>query len=201
MKISDKMQENNNLQSEFVCQACNDAQLWDSFRQGDTNALANIYTTYFPSLFQYGVKLSADTDFVRDCIHDLIEDLFHYRKSVNDTNNIQYYMCRSLKNKILRHLKNQYPTDTVNGDSSLFEVAFDEKIQEQETIRHRKCCIRRALKQLPQRQKEVMYLCYIFDFNHREIAQLMKINYQAVRNVHHKAIKKLREKHAENKIF
>jgi RNA polymerase sigma-70 factor (ECF subfamily) len=73
------------------------------------------------------------------------------------------------------------------------EAAFNEQQLEQETNRHQRQCLREAINKLPERQKEVIYLRYIMDFKNEEIAQIMGINYQAVRNTLHKAIENLRK--------
>ncbi len=170
-----------------------DTQLWDSFRNGDTHALSNIYNAHIQALFQYGSKLSSDTEFVKDCIHDLFVDISHHRSTIGCTDNIRFYLIRSLKHKILRNLKKYNNTDMVNDYPFVLEAAFDEQLLEPETNRHRRLCLRDALNALPERQKEVIYLRYIMDFKNEEIAQIMDINYQAVRNTLHKAIESLRK--------
>ena len=193
MKISDKMQENNNLQGEFVCHACNDAQLWDSFRKRDAGALSYIYMQHASFLFQYGLMLSPDTNFVMDCIHDLFEDLIHYQTTVHSTTNIRFYLCRSLKNKIFRNQKKQHTTDTIHDDSVFLKVAIEDQAHQHETKHHQRYCLQKAIKKLPERQKEVIYLRYFLDCNNHEIMQIMNISYQAERDLLHKAIKNLRE--------
>jgi len=193
MKILDKEQKDNNLQNTLFCHACNDVQIWDSFRKKDTAALSYIYIQHASFLFQYGLMLSPDTNFVMDCIHDLFEDLIHYQTTVHSTTNIRFYLCRSLKNKILRNQKKQHTTDTIHDDSVFFKVAIEDQTHQHETNRHQRYCLQKAIKKLPERQKEVIYLRYFLDCNNHEIMQIMNISYQAERDLLHKAIKNLRE--------
>ena len=178
---------------EIVHATSDDAVLWDSFRNGDNQALTAIYNDHIQALFQYGSKLSSDTDFVKDCIHDLFVDISEHRSTIGGTDNIRFYLIRSLKHKILRSIKTHNQTDRLNDYSFLLETAFEDQLFEQETNRHRRQCLRDALNKLPERQKEVIYLRYIMDFKNEEIAQIMCISHQAVRNTLHKAIEKLRE--------
>ena len=104
-----------------------------------------------------------------------------------------FYLIRSLKHKILRSIKKHSHTDTVNDYPFLLEAAFDEHLFEQETDRHQRLCLRNALNKLPERQKEAIYLRYIMDLKNEEIAKIMDISYQAVRNTLHKAIEFLRK--------
>ena len=120
-------------------------------------------------------------------------DISRHRTTIGSTDNIRFYLIRSLKHKILRQLKSHHRTDTVDDYPFLLEAAFDEQQLEQETNRHQRQCLRDAINKLPERQKEVIYLRYIMDFKNEEIAQIMDISYQAVRNTLHKAIENLRK--------
>jgi len=170
----------------------NDVILWDSFRNGDDQALTSIYNAHIQALFQYGSKLSLDKDFVMDCIHDLFVDMIQHRNTVGSTDNIRYYLIRSLRHKILRSLKRQ-KLGLFSDEPFLLEAEFDEQHHEYETNQHQRRRLREALNQLPERQKEVIYLRYIMDFKNEEIAQIVDISYQAVRNTLYKAIEFLRK--------
>ena len=170
-----------------------DVQLWDAFRNGDHQALTCIYNAHIQTLFQYGSKLSSDTDYVKDCIHDLFVDISRHRTTIGSTDNIRFYLIRSLKHKILRQLKSYNRTDSIDDYPFLLEAAFDEQQLERETNRHQRKCLRDAINKLPERQKEAIYLRYIMDLKNEEIAQIMDISYQAVRNTLHKAIENLRQ--------
>ena len=169
-----------------------DASLWDSFRNGDEQAISCIYKTHIQALFQYGSKFSPDQSFVIDCIHDLFVDIIEHRSTVGRTDNIRYYLIRSLRHKMLRNLKSHH-TDLLNSHVFLLEVAFDEHLYEHETNQHQRLRIRDALNKLPERQKEAIYLRYIMDLKNEEIAKVMNISYQAVRNTLYKAIDNLRK--------
>ena len=173
--------------------AYNDTFLWNSFRNGDDHALSIIYKTHVQALFQYGSKLSPDKDFVMDCIHDLFVDMMHHRSTIGDTDNIRFYLIKSLKHKILRSLERHSKMNPVNEYSFLLDATFDEQLPERETNRHQRLRLRNAINKLPERQKEVIYLRYIMGFQNEEISQVMGISYQAVRNTLYKAIENLRK--------
>jgi len=97
-----------------------------------------------------------------------------------------------------RKRKNQSKMDKVYSDSFFVEDAFDDEIRERETKRHQKYCLRKAIKRLPRREKEVILLRYFFKFNNHEIALFMNISDQAERNLHQRAIKSLNEHLLEN---
>ena len=174
----------------------NNEQLWDSFRNGDDFALAHIYDAQIQTLFKYGSKLSNDQAFVMDCIQDVFVDIINNRTTIGSTDNIRFYLIRSLRNKMLRSLSK---TNNISllGDYSdftfLLEAEFDDQLHEIETNKHQRRRLREAIGKLPERQKEAIYLRYIMDFKNEEIAKIMDINYQAVRNTLYKAIENLRQ--------
>lgn len=169
--------------------------MWERFRNGDSSAFSQIYHLHVLALFQYGSKLSPDAAFVMDCIHDLFIDLNNYRKNIGATDNIRFYLIRSLKHKILRNLKGRHKTrnDDIDNHPFLLEAAFDEQQDELDAVKQKRRRLRDIINKLPDRQKEIIYLRYINDFTNEEIVRIMGINYQAVRNMLHKAIENLRK--------
>lgn len=69
---------------------------------------------------------------------------------------------------------------------------LNESSLDDETIRRRQDLLK-MIEQLTSRQKEVVYLYYIQDLPLDQIADIMGMNYQSVRNLVHRAIGRLRE--------
>ncbi|GHT71820.1 RNA polymerase [Bacteroidia bacterium] len=165
--------------------------LWNQFLEGDRLAFARIYELYVQKLYHYGLKLSPDKDFVMDCIHDLFVNLFQNRKTIGNTNNILFYLIRSLKNNMNRRLAREQ--EYFDNYSSLENLLGEQPVDEPDFTDYKSQCLQRAVNQLSKRQKEVIHLCYFDNFNNEEIAQIMDINYQSVRNMLHQALKTLRK--------
>ena len=53
--------------------------------------------------------------------------------------------------------------------------------------------ITQALNQLSKRQKEAIYLKFYTEMDYQQIAEIMQLNYQSVRNLVHASLKKLRQ--------
>ncbi|MEX2593952.1 MAG: sigma-70 family RNA polymerase sigma factor, partial [Anditalea sp.] len=49
--------------------------LWQGLRDGDRNGLEGIYRHFATGLFQYGLSIVADQDFVQDCIQEVFIDI------------------------------------------------------------------------------------------------------------------------------
>lgn len=179
-----------------------DSKLWNSFLEGDNKALHVIYETYVQMLYCYGLNFTRDENLVKDCIHDVFVDLFRYRQNLRETNNIQLYLFKSLKNAILKAISKsrKYLGVDQMDDSFLFEKSVEEvKIEDDDDL-YRTKMVRKAFSTLTSRQKEVLFLKFYSNLGYDEISQVLNMNYQSARNLVHRSIDKLRESYSKNGI-
>lgn len=180
-----------------------DSKLWNSFLEGDNKALHVIYKTYVQMLYCYGLNFTRDENLVKDCIHDVFVDLFKYRKNLKETNNIQLYLFKSLKNAILKAISKSRKFLGVDqmDDSFLFEKSVEEVKMEDDDDLYRTKMVRKAFSTLTSRQKEVLFLKFYSNLGYDEISQILNMNYQSARNLVHRSIDKLRESYIKNGII
>lgn len=84
-----------------------DTTLWTKVKLGDLDAFNQLYDKYIDALYEFGIQYTNDTDYVKDCIHDLFLDIYKYRKKLSDVDNVKYYLFKSLKRKINRKFKSK----------------------------------------------------------------------------------------------
>ena len=180
-----------------------DSQLWNSFLEGDNKALHVIYTTYVQMLYCYGLNFTRDENLVKDCIHDVFVDLFKYRKNLRETNNIQLYLFKSLKNAILKAISKsrKYLDVEQMDDTFLFEKSVEDVKMEDDDDLYRTTLVRKAFSTLTSRQKEVLFLKFYSNLGYDEISQILNMNYQSARNLVHRSIDKLRESYSKSGII
>lgn len=167
----------------------NDKELWNRFKQGDEDALKIIYYSHFKNLYNYGRKFSSDQGLVEDCIQNLYVDLINKKEKLGDTDNIKLYLLKSVKRRIIRKLQNEKHIDKL--DFSLFDVVETEMSStDNEKLSDK---LRSAIDTLSSQQREIIYLKYFNFLGNKEIAEVLDINYQTVRNVLVTALKKLRK--------
>lgn len=175
----------------------NPTTLWDNFRAGDNNAFSLLFETYLESLYRYGLKFVPDESIVKDCIQDLFIKIYNNRESLSPTTNPKFYLLYSLKNMILDTLsKNKRITYVSPGDlpfvASNYSIV-DETNENEDHEEEIKLKFEKVLGMLNARQKEAIYLRFQLELSYEEIAKLLNINYQSVRNLIHRAITKIRE--------
>jgi RNA polymerase sigma factor (sigma-70 family) len=177
-----------------------DQKIWLSFQEGNEQAYAEIYTAYFNHLFRYGKKFTTDTELIEDCIQDLFVSLWKSRETLSLPESVKNYLFKALRFSIFKKLKitpdyslddfvvNEYTHEIISPQESIL-ISEDEKIEA-------KLKIEKALKTLPKRQKEAIFLKFYSELSYPEIAEIMQISAQAVYNLISKSIIQLQNEMA-----
>lgn len=170
--------------------------LWLHFKSGDRNAFSKIYSRYVGILYNYGYHILPDTFLVQDAIQDLFADLWRTRQNLSDTSSIKYYLFRSLRRKIHRLTEDEQLLDSFPEADQIACIPCtpsDETLQiESETMDEQIHTLQRALLSLPPRQAEAIRLRFYDGFELHEVANIMQMNEQSVRNLIQRSIRKLR---------
>lgn len=173
-----------------------ESQLWQSLTNGNRNALDSLFRSYYPRLLNYGVKLVSDRDLVKDAIQKLFLKLWKKRKSLSQPESVRSYLFVSLRRIILARVKRQKAREERNKSYSdaAFRRSFniEEVIIAGETRTQQKQLLARAFRELSPRQKEALYLRFYDGLRNKEIAEVMDITHQSVRNHISEAIQKIK---------
>lgn len=173
-----------------------DNELWAAFRKGDRVAFAWIYNRNISELLVYGYRITNNRQLIKDSVHDLFLHLWLHRENLSETDSIKFYLFRSLRNRINQNInvcQEISDPDIENMlDKVLSELPLEHTIIEQENREDQIRTLKTAIDKLPQRQQEVIQLRYFHNFGLEEIASVMHISNQSVRNLLHRSIAQLR---------
>jgi RNA polymerase sigma factor (sigma-70 family) len=167
--------------------------LWQSFKQGDAEALENIYINYFDMLCFYGRQFAADDpSLVEDCIQELFIQLYakSNRSRLSDTNSIKYYLMKSLRRSILNAQKTtarkhtKFVAEIGQLDCCEFKPDKDGGMNNE--------FLKKNLLQLPVRQRDAIYLRFFSELEFQEIASKMNLDIKSVYKVIYKGLANLR---------
>ncbi|KAA5548840.1 RNA polymerase sigma factor [Adhaeribacter rhizoryzae] len=177
--------------------SANDENCWELFKSGNRNAFAELYQNHIQALFSYGTKICADNQVVEDCIQELFIYLWHNKENLSATNNIKYYLFKSLRRRIHQELeagnrKNKLSTSfayeqltaEASPEYSLIVASIEENQRER---------MQQALLALTKRQQEAIYLRFYDNLSFQEIADIMGLQIKSTYNLISKAIEELRE--------
>lgn len=163
--------------------------LWQRLKDGDHQALASIYEEHFDFLYHYGRKIISDQSTLEDTIHELFVEIWERRATLSATDQIRPYLTVAYRRKLFKAVKaasksvelNEGYFGTTEEDNSLTDLHPSEN----------EIKIKKSLRLLPDRQREILYLKYYGGMDYEEIAQIMDMNYQSARNLASRAVKNL----------
>lgn len=172
-----------------------DGKLWQSFKEGNSDAFSQIYKLHAAALYAYGKRILADDDAVRDVMHTLFVKLWNNRKTTGSTNNIRFFLLRALKNSIITFKTKADKTEALSPEAEenfVFNVTPESLyIQREETVikAHQ---LMSAINTLSGRQKEIIYLKYFEELDYTEIAEIMNITVKGAYKLSARALDSLK---------
>lgn len=172
-----------------------DREIWENFKSGDKSALSYVYYQNFNSMFQYGMKFKDDREFIKDCIQDVFLKLIQAGEKLGPTENIRFYLFRALKNDIYKKIDKSKKNEFIEFlpfklDSQFF---LEEELAEKENASNNEIALLKALKNLSDKQREIIYLRYDCTMEYDQICEMMQLKNDSARKLLFRAIKSLRD--------
>jgi len=159
-------------------------------------AFSLIYSENSKRLYLYGLKFTKNQTIIEDAIQDLFSDFVRNRKTLGETNNIQFYLIKSFKRRLLRALQQEKKYNLMEKDEEyVFEITYsiEHDIIQEEQANQKLKYLKKALNNLTTRQKEAVYLKFTEGLEYKEISEMMSMSVESCRNLISKAIKSLKE--------
>ncbi len=170
-----------------------DIELWNAFKNGDKESFGGLFHRYYSLLFHYGSKFCSDVNLLEDCIQELFLELWQ-SGSGSQVQSVKAYLLRALKYKIFKLYRNEKTKQTAEiTDDMAFELSHENFLISTYEDRQKQSRIIEAIQQLPNRQREIVYLKLYQGFSYDELSEVMQINNQAARNLFYQAVKSLRK--------
>lgn len=174
--------------------------LWDSLKEGSNSAFEKIFRLYYPALLNYGLRFHKDDEEIKDCIQILFLNIWERKQFLAASESVKSYLLASLRRLILKR-KKQEPSfveldsdgpDTDNEYSGFnIELSVEVKIIQDQTLRENISILQNAIQNLPDRQKEALYLKFYNEQSFGDIAAVMNISTRAVYKLIYKALDSL----------
>lgn len=177
--------------------------LWSAIKDGQAVAFKELYEAYADVLYRYGLRYLKDPDTVKDCIHDLFVDLHRYCSNLSATVNIRFYLLGAFRRKLHDAHKKAAAWQAAADPEMEFLIEYDTQYlkiadeEQKQTLQE----LAIALRQLPARQKEVIYLRYNAELSYEEIASVMKVSVPTCRTLAYRAFQQLREQMKKAPVY
>ena len=164
---------------------------WQKIVNGDQEAFNALFRNIYPELKAYGLALSNNEPLVQDALQNLFVKLWTRRAQLGHIESIKHYLYRSFRNTLLDLIKEEQKyldLDQAQLEKKTAFIPLDPA--DKKSILAAKN-ISYLLEQLPVKQKEIIYLRFYNHLSFKEIAEVMDLRYQTVRNYSVKAIQYL----------
>ena len=165
-----------------------------------TENIASIYNRYVDDLHTYALYLGFEKGIIMDAIHDVFCKFAANEKLLQDVSNIKFYLFKSLKNRlydIYKARKEYAELSAIDLQETPFniQVTIEELLIDQEEQQQIKNQLAEMLESLTERQREIVYLRYVQEYDYAQISELLNISVHGCRKLLSKAMQNLREKY------
>ena len=177
-------------------QTFTDDELVSAFRQGDEQAFEMLVLRYKNPLYQYIMSMTQDEGAAADLFQETFISFFKNADKYEARGKFKSWLFLSARNRTLNFFRDRDKLSSLDGTDeedglSLHETLPDGTLPPLEALSGRETEeeIRRAALNLPQRQREMIYLRQYFSF--KEIAQMLGRPLGTVLADCHRAVKKM----------
>lgn len=171
-------------------------RLWEQMKSGDERSLSEIFTIFYSDLYQYGVRVTNLPDLVKDSIQDVFLRLWERRQTIGEVRSPRAYLISSLRRRLLTnkvHLfKDVSASDLKREEYERFCFDISEFMEVEEISGSLRKVLINAVNGLPERQRELIFLRFYYNLHYLEIAPILDVNEQTVRNLMQRAMIRLR---------
>ncbi|MGI4871775.1 MAG: RNA polymerase sigma factor [Janthinobacterium lividum] len=170
-----------------------DSTLWASFLAGDEQASDKLFSVHYDSLYRYGLRLTNDEELTKDSIQNVFQQLWQRRATLGLVVAVGPYLLTALRRQLARDQQAQRRQhELANVYETEFEVQYTPDDFDLPETRHQQ--LLEALAQLSDRQREAVYLKFFDGLSYEQIAEVMTLNVQSVRNLVHQGLKGMRQR-------
>lgn len=167
-----------------------DNPLWQRLKEDDREALGCLYEKYADYLLAYGLSIVYNRDIVKDAVQELFLQVWSSRHRLTIPDSSRYYLMASVRRLILKIVKEEQTlADGVE------ERSEEQGCENEEEVRQ---LVLNAVRTLPPRQQELIFLKFYEKMSYDEISALTGLEYQILRNTICRAVKSLRSLLASN---
>lgn len=169
----------------------------------DAACFDNIYRAHVQDMYSYGIRLGIPADTAEDFIQDIFVRLLLNPGRISEVKNMKAYLMFAMKNHWQNHLRDsKHLVDITDkgADFSVEESALDCIIDNEERARVSKR-LNRMLTALTPRQREAVFLRYIYGLPYEDVAQLLEMSIPSARNIVSRALRQMRNCDSEALMF
>jgi RNA polymerase sigma-70 factor (ECF subfamily) len=169
-----------------------DEQIMQRIMDKDPAAFNEVYDKLYRRLLFFAKSLIGNTEEARDIVSDSFIKMWAQQKMFSNMAHLQVYFYTVIKNACIDYLRRDKLRTKIENQlvqaGNLTENVIERKYQEAELIQ----ILYERINQLPDRMQQVFKLTYLEGYSRTEIAQMLNLSENTVRNTNAAAMKALR---------
>jgi RNA polymerase sigma-70 factor (ECF subfamily) len=170
-----------------------DVELIAASRQGSERAFRQLFDKYWHDLYQIAIKRVPSTEDVKDILQDVFLSLWNNIADIKVNDTLGGYLYVSLRNKILNYYSKQDTRLKVLAQQRFVAVESENAAWANLHVKEIQQFIANQVTQMPAQMKQIYQLSREEYLTNAEIAQLMGLAPQTVKNQLYRALQRIRE--------
>jgi RNA polymerase sigma-70 factor (family 1) len=169
-----------------------DEDIMQRIMDKDPTVYNELYDKLYRKLFLFAKSLIDDTEEARDIVTESFIKLWAQQNHFANMVHLQVYFYTVIKNACIDHLRKNKLRNKIEHQllrsGKISENAIERKYQEAELVQ----ILYERINQLPDRMQQVFKLTYLDGYSRTEVAQMLNLSENTIRNTNAAAMKAIR---------
>lgn len=161
--------------------------------QNDIRAFRALFEEHYAYLVRTGVYYVNDVAIAEDLVQEVFTVLWEKRERLHGVEHVKGYLQNAVKNRCLNYIQHVQVVDSYQKQYMLQELTEGEECAADDTIQE----VRRLLAQLPEKRRVVIELSVMESKSYQEIADILGISVNTVKDHIKKAYAFLRKEYGQ----
>jgi len=170
-----------------------DQNLLAASKEGDEQAFRLLFEKYWDDLFSIAIKRLHSKEDAKDILQDLFLSFWNNIESIEVTDSLGSYLYTALRNKIFNHFEKHHSRLKKLMEQPYTAVESEETILSAFTAKELKQHIASEVAKMPEKMRHIYQLSKEVNLSNAEIASLLHLSNQTVKNQLHNALNRLRQ--------
>lgn len=160
-----------------------DEQLLELLKAGNEAAFTELFHRYDNRIYFFTLKMIKDEETAREITQEIFIKIWERRDRLNNIENPQAYILTIAANHTLSRIRKQLSEKKMlERLATLMKEKIENSTDDQILFRESETLVTQAVKRLPAQQQKVYHLSREQGYNYAEIAEIMDISPNTVRN-------------------
>ncbi|MBD5104798.1 MAG: RNA polymerase sigma factor [Ruminococcaceae bacterium] len=170
----------------------NGASSYRRFLDGDENGLVEIIRDYKDGLIFYINSFVGNIHTAEELAEDTFIKLFTHRPRDNGKGSFKTWLYTIGRNKAIDHLRRSRRNPVISSEETAEAASDAEELEALYIKEERKLAVHKAMSELKDEYRQVLYLIYFEEFSNKEAARIMKKSVHGIETLAYRARQSLK---------